>query len=127
MKDSLQTGRFVSLPAGAGIACFAMSAALAHDSSALPKGFKTTPLLKSGKTADGDALAFPATAKPEVVSVIGVLEPGGRADGAAPTSGARLRLRDGRKARGTDRWQGSPKLQSWRGVSRKRGPLAPGV
>jgi quercetin dioxygenase-like cupin family protein len=78
MTDSLRIGRFVSLLAGAGISCLALSAAWGQDSAALPKGFKTTPLLKSGKTADGDSLAYPATGKPEVVSVIGVLDPGGR-------------------------------------------------
>jgi quercetin dioxygenase-like cupin family protein len=45
---------------------------------ALPAGFETKPVLKSGKTAEGDPLQFPRTEKPEIVSVIGTLQPGGR-------------------------------------------------
>ncbi|SRR6266542_4064899 len=53
-------------------------AASGEESTALPKGFKTTPVLKGGKTADGEPLVYPKTDKPEVVSVIGVLDAGGR-------------------------------------------------
>jgi quercetin dioxygenase-like cupin family protein len=49
-----------------------------QDDSALPKGFNVTPLLKSSKTADGDALKYPSEGSPEVVSVIGTLEPKGK-------------------------------------------------
>jgi quercetin dioxygenase-like cupin family protein len=45
---------------------------------ALPTGFETKPVLKSGKTADGDLLQLPKTEKPEIISVIGTLQPGGR-------------------------------------------------
>jgi quercetin dioxygenase-like cupin family protein len=44
---------------------------------ALPAGFATVPVLKSGLTADGDPLALPG-GTPEIVSVIGTLESGGR-------------------------------------------------
>jgi quercetin dioxygenase-like cupin family protein len=50
----------------------------ADQHSALPSGFETTPLLKSGKTADGDALQYPKTEKPEIVAVTGTIQPGGR-------------------------------------------------
>ena len=62
----------------ASVMAWGLQPALAQDSSALPQGFKTTPLLKSGKTADGDPLRYLNTDKPEIVSVIGTLEPGGR-------------------------------------------------
>lgn len=45
---------------------------------ALPKGFKATPVLKSGKTASNVAIEYPKTGKAELVSVVGELEPGGR-------------------------------------------------
>ena len=69
--------RMLSVLAG-GIFFLALPGAWGQESAALPKGFKTTPLLKGAKTADGDALAYPKTDKPEVISVIGVLDPGGR-------------------------------------------------
>ena len=50
----------------------------AGDDQALPKGFKVTPVLKTGKTASGGKIEYPKPAQPEVVSVIGELEPGGR-------------------------------------------------
>ena len=62
----------------AAISFLVVSAAWGEESTALPKGFKTTPVLKGGKTADGEPLAYPKTDKPEVVSVIGVLDAGGR-------------------------------------------------
>jgi len=46
--------------------------------SALPSGFETKPLIKSGKTADGDVLQYPKTEKPEIVAVTGTIQPGGR-------------------------------------------------
>jgi quercetin dioxygenase-like cupin family protein len=45
---------------------------------ALPKGFKTTPVLKSVQTAGNQKIEYPNTGQAEVVSVIGQLEPGGR-------------------------------------------------
>ena len=45
---------------------------------ALPSGFKTEPVLKSGETADGDPLQFPQGENVEIVSVVGTLDPGGR-------------------------------------------------
>ena len=50
----------------------------ASDNEALPKGFKTTPVLKSVQTASNMTLAYPKAGQAEVVSVTGELEPGGR-------------------------------------------------
>ncbi|HEV8309122.1 MAG TPA: cupin domain-containing protein [Methylomirabilota bacterium] len=50
----------------------------AGDDQALPKGFKVTPVLKTSKTASDMKIEYPKAAKPEVVSVTGELEPGGR-------------------------------------------------
>lgn len=44
---------------------------------ALPQGFETEPLLKSTETRDGDPLVYPE-GTPELTSVIGTIEPGGR-------------------------------------------------
>lgn len=43
----------------------------------LPAGFKAEVLLKSGVTRDNEPIVYPA-GKPELISVIGTLEPGGR-------------------------------------------------
>ncbi|MGH7358832.1 MAG: cupin domain-containing protein [Candidatus Rokuibacteriota bacterium] len=45
---------------------------------ALPKGFKTTPVLKSVQTAGNQKIEYPKAGQAEVVSVLGQLEPGGR-------------------------------------------------
>jgi quercetin dioxygenase-like cupin family protein len=45
---------------------------------ALPKGFKTTPVLKSVQTASNMKIEYARAGQAEVVSVIGELEPGGR-------------------------------------------------
>ena len=45
---------------------------------ALPKGFKTTPVLKSVQTASNMKIEYSKTGQAEVVSVIGELEPCGR-------------------------------------------------
>ncbi len=45
---------------------------------ALPRGFKTTPVLKGTRTASGMTIGYPQAGQAEVVSVIGELEPGGR-------------------------------------------------
>ena len=50
----------------------------AGEDQALPKGFKTTPVLKASQTASNMPLEYPKTGKAEIVSVIGELEPGGR-------------------------------------------------
>jgi quercetin dioxygenase-like cupin family protein len=52
--------------------------ALAQGDDALPKGFKTTPVLKSGTTAGKQPIEYPKAGKAEIVSVVGELEPGGR-------------------------------------------------
>jgi len=52
--------------------------ATAQDDQALPKGFKTTPVLKSIQTASNMKLEYPKAVQAEVVSVTGELEPGGR-------------------------------------------------
>jgi quercetin dioxygenase-like cupin family protein len=54
---------------------FVSAAAVAQD--ALPAGFKTQPLLKTGQTRDGEPIVYP-DGKPEIISVIGTIEPGGR-------------------------------------------------
>lgn len=54
------------------------AAQTAGDEQALPKGFKTTPVLKGTQTASNIKLEYPKTGKAEVVSVIGEVEPGGR-------------------------------------------------
>ncbi len=54
------------------------AAQAASNDEALPKGFKTSPVLKSTQTASNLKLEYPKTGKAEIVSVIGELEPGGR-------------------------------------------------
>ena len=56
----------------------AVAATARAQDSALPAGFKTQPLLKSGQTRDKQPIAYPKTDKAEIISVIGVIEPGGR-------------------------------------------------
>jgi len=46
--------------------------------SALPAGFQTQSLLKTGQTRDKQPINYPKTEKPEIISVIGIIEPGGR-------------------------------------------------
>lgn len=58
------------------IAVLPICAAFAQD-DALPAGFETEPVLKTTETRDGDAIAWP-DGTPEIVSVIGTIEPGGR-------------------------------------------------
>lgn len=69
----------IHLAAAAAIPLFlSMLPAWGSDSEgALPSGFATEPVLKSGMTADGDQLVLPG-GTPEIVSVIGTIEPGGR-------------------------------------------------
>ena len=47
-------------------------------SDALPKGFKTTPVLKSTQTANNMKIQYVQSGQAEVVSVIGELEAGGQ-------------------------------------------------
>lgn len=79
MSNSGRLGMsMLAMAAGTAISALALQGAWGQENQALPKGFKTTPVLKSAKTADGDALVYPKTDKPEIVSVIGTLDPGGR-------------------------------------------------
>lgn len=50
--------------------------AFAQD-NALPAGFETQPLLKSGQTRDDQPIVYP-TGAPEIISVIGTIQPQGR-------------------------------------------------
>lgn len=60
----------------AAIIGFAPWSALAQD-DALPAGFTAEPLIKTSVTRDQESIIYPA-GKPEIVSVIGTLEKGGR-------------------------------------------------
>jgi quercetin dioxygenase-like cupin family protein len=46
--------------------------------SPLPAGFESKPVIKTGKTRDAQPIVYPRTEKPELLSVIGTLQPGGR-------------------------------------------------
>jgi quercetin dioxygenase-like cupin family protein len=61
-----------------GLASLSIASAQQPGGDALPKGFKTTPILKASKTASDHPLAYPTGANPEIISVFGELEPGGR-------------------------------------------------
>lgn len=52
------------------------SSAFAQD-DALPAGFTTQPIIKTGVTRDNEPIVYPA-GTPEIISVIGTLEKGGR-------------------------------------------------
>jgi quercetin dioxygenase-like cupin family protein len=56
----------------------AAAATAAAQDSALPAGFKSQPLLQAGQTRDNQPITYPKTDKPEIISVIGIIEPGGR-------------------------------------------------
>lgn len=45
---------------------------------ALPSGFETKSLIKSGQTRDHEPIVYPKTEKPEIITVIGTLQQGGR-------------------------------------------------
>ena len=69
----------VSTAAAVAAIWFAAAAATAGaQDSPLPAGFKTQSLLKSGQTRDKQPIVYPKTDKPEIISVIGIIEPGGR-------------------------------------------------
>lgn len=63
--------------------CVVLSAAIlvqqpAHaQDDALPAGFTTEPVLRSTQSRDGEPIVYPG-GTPEIVSVIGTIEPGGR-------------------------------------------------
>ena len=67
----------LGLALAAGVS-WAQSSATGGASEALPAGFESKPVIKTGKTRDGDPIAYPKTEKPELVSVIGTIQPGGR-------------------------------------------------
>ena len=50
----------------------------AQDDLALPKAFQATPLIKTTKSAGGIDIQYPPADSAEIVSLIGVLDPGGR-------------------------------------------------
>lgn len=52
--------------------------AFGQDDQALPQGFKAEPLIKTSETRDKEPIVYPDTDKPEIVSVIGSIEAGGR-------------------------------------------------
>lgn len=62
----------------AGILLISTNPGTVRAQDALPAGFKTQPLLKTGQTRDKQPIAYPKTDKPEMISVIGTIEPGGR-------------------------------------------------
>jgi quercetin dioxygenase-like cupin family protein len=62
----------------AGTVLVTAAATASAQDGALPAGFKSQPLLKSGQTRDKQPIVYPKTEKPELVSVIGIIEPGGR-------------------------------------------------
>jgi quercetin dioxygenase-like cupin family protein len=71
--------RAVKWLVGAGAAlALPLSAAAAADQEALPSGFETRPVLKTGETRDGDPIVYPDGGNPEIISVVGTIEPGGR-------------------------------------------------
>jgi quercetin dioxygenase-like cupin family protein len=73
--NSLLTPAFI-LVVAAGLSVTLPASSLAQD-DALPAGFETQSLLKATVTRDNQPIAYP-TGKPEIISVIGTIEPGGR-------------------------------------------------
>lgn len=61
----------------AGIGLLATVATTVGQEDALPAGFATEPLLKTSQTRDNEPIVYP-TGNPEIISVIGTLEAGGR-------------------------------------------------
>ena len=64
------------LPVSALLVSAGIPAAWAQD--ALPAGFKTQALLKTGLTRDNEPIIYPKSGKAEIISVVGTIEPGGR-------------------------------------------------
>jgi quercetin dioxygenase-like cupin family protein len=73
--DRIASTSFLAALAG-GFALAASSAAFAQDSP-LPEGFDTQSIINTTTTRDGDPLRWPE-GNPQIVSVIGTIEPGGR-------------------------------------------------
>jgi hypothetical protein len=57
----------------AAIWLMAAAATVRGQDSALPAGFNTQPLVKSGQTRDNQPITYPKTDKPEIISVIGII------------------------------------------------------
>jgi quercetin dioxygenase-like cupin family protein len=76
----MRTSAIIVTAAAVALYSAAVSAQHAAGSAdhALPAGFETKPVIKTGKTRDNDPIQFPKTDKPEIVSVVGTLQPGGR-------------------------------------------------
>jgi quercetin dioxygenase-like cupin family protein len=73
----MMKGRKETFLAAVGIAlALPIATAMAQD-DALPAGFASEPVLKASATADGEPLQLPS-GTPEIVSVVGTLEAGGR-------------------------------------------------
>jgi len=68
----------VTLTASAVVLLISANPGSVSAQDALPAGFKTQPLLKTGQTRDNQPITYPKTEKPEIISVIGTIEPGGR-------------------------------------------------
>jgi len=73
----IQKPIFTSVIALAAIILTSGNSGVAQAQDALPAGFKTQPLLKTGQTRDNEPIVYP-TGKPEIISVVGTIEPGGR-------------------------------------------------
>ena len=70
--------KYIVTTAFAAILLMSTNPGAAKAQDALPAGFKTQPLIKTGQTRDKQPIAYPKTDKPELISVIGTIEPGGR-------------------------------------------------
>lgn len=66
----------IALVVAAGLAAALPPPGLAQD-NALPEGFETQPVLKTTVTRDNQPIVYP-TGTPQITSVIGTIEPGGR-------------------------------------------------
>lgn len=82
MQPLARFGGVGALVASAGVALAlaggAVPAQSAGDDQALPQGFETEPVLRTGETRDGEPIVYPQTDSPEIISVIGTIAPGGR-------------------------------------------------
>jgi quercetin dioxygenase-like cupin family protein len=78
MRTSFLVGMTIAAAMFSSSAFGQQPAASGATDQALPAGFETKPLIKTGKTRDNHPIQFPRTDKPEITSVIGTLQPGGR-------------------------------------------------
>ena len=69
--------RNLLLTTGVSLALF-ITAAIADEAANKAVGFEAKPVLKANQTADGGALKYPQTDKPEITSFIVTIQPGGR-------------------------------------------------